>query len=371
MIWNYPDTGVPKPCDECTIIAQVAGLEYPNGKNANIDTGLWLHHMVHFTTGPGRWDPTCVGKSSSMPHAAIGSSPTKSERYFSSGNERTLLPLDIFGKATDAGYHLRSSDKFAFIVDLMNMNMEDVVVYMTMSYDYVDGPLPAGWRDIKTVWFDANQCGSSEVNPPQQNGKFVIDSGRWVPNFDGEIIGVAGHLHDGGTAVKVNYGPGKTLCESSSKYGESSEFISPAKYSGAHSHGGASSHISSMSTCIKSIRSGLPISKLDASQVWTIDGYYNYDAHAGDKHGDTGKQDTVMSIALMYVAVAPGGVTNNGKGSFTGNAKTAAPLPISAILGALGGGGAKSSNSGKSSSSGKSTNRAKNSSSGKASRGSS
>jgi len=23
-----------------------AGLEYPDGRNANIDNGLWLHHMV-------------------------------------------------------------------------------------------------------------------------------------------------------------------------------------------------------------------------------------------------------------------------------------------------------------------------------------
>lgn len=31
------------------------------GTNANIDSGLWLHHMVSFVKGPGRWDPTCYG----------------------------------------------------------------------------------------------------------------------------------------------------------------------------------------------------------------------------------------------------------------------------------------------------------------------
>jgi hypothetical protein len=50
MLWNYPDTSVPKPCTECTIVSQVAGLEYPDGTNANIDTGMWLHHMVSFKT---------------------------------------------------------------------------------------------------------------------------------------------------------------------------------------------------------------------------------------------------------------------------------------------------------------------------------
>jgi hypothetical protein len=41
MLENYPDTNVEKPCEECTLLFQSAGLEYPNGTNANIDTGMW------------------------------------------------------------------------------------------------------------------------------------------------------------------------------------------------------------------------------------------------------------------------------------------------------------------------------------------
>jgi hypothetical protein len=33
-LWNYPDTSVAKPCTECTIVGQIAGLEYPDGTNA-------------------------------------------------------------------------------------------------------------------------------------------------------------------------------------------------------------------------------------------------------------------------------------------------------------------------------------------------
>lgn len=45
-LWNYADLVAPKPCEgECTIVGVNAGLEYPDGKNANIDTGLWLHHV--------------------------------------------------------------------------------------------------------------------------------------------------------------------------------------------------------------------------------------------------------------------------------------------------------------------------------------
>jgi hypothetical protein len=77
--------------------------------------------MVHFASGPGRWDPTCYG-SPSLPHADVGMSPMNSERYFSSGNERTHIRIDEAGPdGTKHGYHLKSSDRFAFIVDLMNV----------------------------------------------------------------------------------------------------------------------------------------------------------------------------------------------------------------------------------------------------------
>lgn len=219
----------------------------------------------------------------------------------------------MYGTETNAGYHLKSTDKYAFIVDLMNMNQQDVTVYMTMYYDFLEGPLPDGWRDVKTVWFDANQCGTSEVRPLQESGKFTIPSGNWTPNFEGEILGIGSHLHDGGAQVKISYGAGKTLCTSEARYGESAEFISPKSLSpsGEHSHG-QGKHISSMSICFKGRSFGLPIDKLDPSQSWSIDGLYDYDTYEGAQHGKGGKQDNVMSIALMYVAVTPGGVANTG-----------------------------------------------------------
>jgi hypothetical protein len=42
MLWNFPHRNIEKPCtDQCTILRQWAGLEYPDGSNANIDTGMW------------------------------------------------------------------------------------------------------------------------------------------------------------------------------------------------------------------------------------------------------------------------------------------------------------------------------------------
>jgi hypothetical protein len=305
MLWNFPDLNIPKPCSECTIIKQWAGLDFLDGRNANIDNGMWLHHMVHLTIGPGRWDPTCLNKRTSLPHFDVNSSPTASERYFSSGNERTKVHLDILGAgATKWGYHIKPTDKYGFIVDLMNMNMEDKTVFMTMTYDFIEGPLPAGWDEVKVVWFDVNQCGTSEVKPLKQTGSFTITSQRWVPNFAGKILGVGGHLHDGGLAVNINYNTGKPLCVSKAGYAETDEYIQRMNHAaGGKGHAAVSKHISSMTACY--LDQKLAVQTLSKDQSWYVEGLYDYAQHDGQKDAK-GRQSEIMGIALMFVAVKPG-----------------------------------------------------------------
>lgn len=53
---NFPDLTPEKPCEECTIVKIEAGLEYPNGTDANIDSGMWLHHVRPPSFPPSRVD---------------------------------------------------------------------------------------------------------------------------------------------------------------------------------------------------------------------------------------------------------------------------------------------------------------------------
>lgn len=74
------------------------------------------------------------------------------------------------------------------IVDFMNEGMEDKTLYLTMTYDYVEGQ-PAGFDDVRVIWFDIDQCGLSEVvpNASQQSGKFAISGVPWTTTVDGEV----------------------------------------------------------------------------------------------------------------------------------------------------------------------------------------
>jgi hypothetical protein len=154
--------------------------------------------MVHFVEGPTRWDPVCYN-SGSLPHVAVQASVTRAERNYFCGNERTPFNYNPDGKdlSKGSGYQLTPDDRFHFLVDLMNMNMEDKLVYMTMTYDFLDGPLLPGWNNTKAFWLDAASCMTSEVYPPKQNGQFLIESSTWKPNFKGRLLDSVGHLHDG------------------------------------------------------------------------------------------------------------------------------------------------------------------------------
>jgi hypothetical protein len=78
--WLVPEAQ--KPCTDCLITWILAGLEYPNGTDANADTGLWLHHTVFSNTN--RTAAVC-------PQAKTG------DDFFASGNERTPANICVNG----------------------------------------------------------------------------------------------------------------------------------------------------------------------------------------------------------------------------------------------------------------------------------
>jgi hypothetical protein len=158
MLSNYPHIKIQKPCEgDCTIVGFRAGLEYPNGANANIDTGMWLHHGVLFAVGPGRRDISCSDDDISVPHVSLNTTAFKSERIYTFGNERTEIVFSDMG-APNVGYKIRAVDEFAALVELMNETPKDQVLYLTITYDVIEGhPLK---DEVTALWHDIRNCGT-------------------------------------------------------------------------------------------------------------------------------------------------------------------------------------------------------------------
>jgi hypothetical protein len=249
--------------------------------------------MVHFNIGPTRWDATGLGITC-IPFVPVRTSPSKAERFYTAGNERT--PFNYNPTGTDltsgSGYHLKKEDKFAFLVELMNMNMQDQIVYVTMVYDIIEGPLPKGWNDIKGVWLDANQCGTSEVQPLSETGAFAIESQPWQPNFEGKVISAMGHLHDGGVEIDIRADANSSLCTASTRYSESPDYV----YKGTSMGGDkvAKNHISSMPGCDNK---NIKIRELKKDQNWLVSGAYDYAKFEGNL--EKGMQSEVSVLSFL------------------------------------------------------------------------
>jgi len=172
-----------------------------------------------------------------------------------------------------------------------------------MTYDFLDGKLPAEYLDVKPIWLDADQCSMSEVKAPQDNGTFSLAAKPWYPNFDGDVISIGGHLHDGGFNAQVLV-DNATVCDSVAKYAESPEFVFKGATTMASGEKFAEKHISSMNVCYYNEPKAM---KLDKGKPWLLKGVYDYDKFAGNREAD-GEQASIMAIAISYAAVSPGGV---------------------------------------------------------------
>lgn len=103
------------------------------------------------------------------------------------------------------------------IIDLMSMAPQTQPVWLTMYYDYVDN-IPTDFEEVKPIWFDAAQCGTSERGGGAAGSAFDIGASPWVANFEGDILGVGGHIHDGGTSLDITM-DNKVVCTSWPTYG--------------------------------------------------------------------------------------------------------------------------------------------------------
>jgi hypothetical protein len=134
----------------------------------------------------------------------------------------------VHNSSVNVGYHLRSSDELLFNVELMNMEDKEKWVWLTLNWDYIEGPHPE-YMDGKVVWMSVgpSRCGGNNTNPfgasnlteSQQPTleKFTEYSLPWTAPADGWVMGGNGHLHEGGTSTEI-YKNGVRICTSVPHY---------------------------------------------------------------------------------------------------------------------------------------------------------
>jgi hypothetical protein len=282
----YGDSGmiqifkkITPPCSDCTILTGQAGLEFANGSEANTDMGGWLHHSILMAMGKDKAFAGC-GRDTPMPGV---------DAFFGGGNERLLVKYTNSDASYNSGYYIAPNDTFTAYFELMNMDVDPKTVLPTITFEYIPGR-PKGLKHIQDVWIDLDYC-SPTGTEPLNDSFFTINSTKWTSPYDGTIVNVDGHLHDGGTHLRV-YQNGALLCDAAASYGETPGFVE--RSNGIQGEAGMK-HISHMNSC----EAMGPIKKGD---VFHVQAEYDFKTHMGERN-NRGKLGEVMGLTVFFVAL--------------------------------------------------------------------
>jgi hypothetical protein len=225
------------------------------------------------------------------------------------------IPILTINSTDQAGYYVAPDDKFAYMIELMNMAMTPQQAMLTVTWEYIQS-LPAGFDQVTALWLDIGGCDNSSDQPAKNDAAFSYTSPAWVSDLSGRITFMGAHLHDGGTHLEIQNND--TLeCDCVAEYGQSPEYIgddmpmgaasttmsmsmsmsmpstspSPATYNPPY----PSIHLSNISTCTNH-------GTINPGDSWSITAYYNGSQHALMESSANGSLAPIMGIAILYVA---------------------------------------------------------------------
>jgi hypothetical protein len=291
MVQQWP-TGSP-PCTACYITAMEPSIRYGanlTSPEANVDTGAWLHHIALF--GPG----------------AGGAS------IWAAGNERPTIRLNEKYK-----YGLDLS-VFTMMVDLMSEDSKPKPVYLFINFEYIPKMKATGYKTATMYWLTVGE-------PAARTGKYKFDTQTSSIKTGGKLLYSIGHMHDGGTDMKLYVMRGGTknlVCTSIMHYnarqgyggeGKGAKAGAPGKAAGgamagmSHGrfrrvrrdgpHGTAGEHISDPGACTTFDVGGKDNSVINAGDSIKAEAWYDSSKHPLMVHN--GAKEKLMGNMRVYI----------------------------------------------------------------------
>jgi len=200
--------GIPR---NATVIAARWTWVYEDGTEAGPANDVYLHHLIS----------SDVTKLKANPFSGCNAFDELVGRQFNnrgqdSGEKETLYTLQDSNLIS--GYHLGILPIIRVQYDLINYSKQAKTVYLQLTVEYLRGRLG---RDTGTVLESIGGC-ENDVGI-NVNG---TTTGRVINvSEDSTIVWACGHMHPGGTRVKMEIN-GKLACESHSIYDERHDLAS-------------------------------------------------------------------------------------------------------------------------------------------------
>jgi hypothetical protein len=113
-------------------------------------------------------------------------------------------------------------DVWGAVWHLMNMTDRAQTFYVKYTVGLQRGATPENTRSLTPFWTDWDGCMAGDTRDvPGDGGPGSVYSlsHPWAMPGDGIVVGVGGHLHEGGIDVVVEHQDGTEMCRSSAVYG--------------------------------------------------------------------------------------------------------------------------------------------------------
>jgi hypothetical protein len=246
----------PCPTAGCYVTAMEATIRYPDKKEANVDTGAWLHHIALFGSGGG------------------------SGSIWAAGNERPTLRLN-----TESKYGLDFPQAFMLMIDLMTEDSKPKNLTLEIQYEWVP-KTTAGYKAAAMYWLTIGE-------PAAKDGVYKFSSFPAVTSYAGKLLYSIGHMHDGGTDMRL-FVNSKMVCKSVMHYNTRAGYTPHKKRDGPGGHGGKSAgeHISDPGACTD-FGTVAPGDKLSA-EAW-------YDSNKHPLMTHNGARERLMGNMRVYI----------------------------------------------------------------------
>jgi hypothetical protein len=287
-----------------------AGLEYANGDEANINTGVWLHHTAVGNTG--RSDAVCPNRTSDGAY------------FFASGNERTVANLVDNGDVK-SGYFVAKPDTFIMVTELMNTGATAQDAYVTITYEFIPGPpgipkpgdipedLPqvpdpntslsqaskavdlayqrSLFKDSLPLYMDVSNCSDASEVPAKGDAIYSFTMAPFKSGLNAKAVYVGGHIHDGGTHIDILKN-NEVQCRCMATYNGNSAYMDTRHRLNMTSEAQTEQHISQISVCND-------LGDFTPGDEWVVKAYYNTKRYMpmADPRGGL---MPMMGISILY-----------------------------------------------------------------------
>jgi Stress up-regulated Nod 19 len=207
---NLPLAGF---CKNCSVLYGKATLFFENGTQANVEHGVYEHHVVVVDLGKPKKVPfyLCQGQK-----GFLGSFPGSG--FIVSGNDIANNMFTTPDGTFNSGYNMRNP-RIAMQAELVNYRPEKQKVFIALEYEYlptIPDPAPA---DAAVTLFSVTGCSPPDYHRDINQKVYNMSSVEVASPVDGYIINAKGHLHDGGDHIVLTLN-GKEICNSRAIYGQ-------------------------------------------------------------------------------------------------------------------------------------------------------